>query len=498
MKICFLMQRRFAYIAHDLAVHLRNRHGIEEFCAYVVNRPSYRFLKGQQEIKYSSLLLDEDLHREAEKTKLDLDYINFLEKEFGMPNLWPYVEIDRVVRLNQLVREYPMDTSKYTHEEMMVQIQVRAKAIITMLERERPDYLFCTVVAGIGSLLLFNIAKKMGIKARMIMPTKVGTRYTISSSYENFTEIDMEFDRLKKSGERAGNYEQAERVLAEFRRNPQTYAKIINHYLRRAKSVRQFDFLLPSKLKVYFRWLFGRIKYFLSEEDRRDYTYIKTLPKIKDQIWRKLRALRGVGDLYDKIDPEHEDFAYFPLHLEPEAVLHLYGYRYTNQLEVIKQVARSLPIHFKLYVKDHPRMVGFRPRRYYRELKKIPNVKLLDPQINTLQFLARAKLVTVITGSVGWEALQLRVPVITFGGVFFNKLSMVRHCDSYEKLSDIIKEQLENFQYREEEIVNYIGLILQRSVFIDLIHLWHRESDRKKKRQELIVLADFIAAHIKK
>lgn len=496
MKICFFLQRRFAYIGHDLAVNLKNRHGIENFCAYVLGRPSYRFLTSQKEINYTSLLLDEDLHAKAKGEKLDLGYIKFLEKEYGIPNLWPYIEVDRVIRFNQLVREYPMEATKYSHEEMMTLIQVRAKAIIAMLEKEMPDYLFCTVVGGIGGLLLFNIAKKMGVKVRMIMPSKIGTSYTISGTYDSFTEIDKEFDSIMAAGRRVENYDKAKTVLDEFRANPTHYAKMTGFYLNRARQIKQLDFLLPSKMKRYLVWLFGRIQYYFQYQDKYDYIYIKTLPKIKDQVVRKLRAVHGVHDLYDTIDPDNEDFAFFPLHMEPETTLLLFAYRYTNQIEVIKQVAKSLPIHFKLYVKEHPRMVGFRTRAYYQELKKIPNVKLVDPQVSSLQLAAKSKLVTVITGSVGWEALQLKIPVITFGGVFFNKLSMVKRCDSYDRLSDIVKEQLENFYYHEEEIVNYIGLILKHSVFVDLRHLWHRESNEQKKRKDLAVLADLIANHI--
>lgn len=497
MKICFLLQRRFAFLGHDLAVNLKTKHGIEEFCGYVINRPSYRFLKEQKEINYSSLLLDEDLHHQAKEEKLDLDYIKFLEKEYGLPNLWPYIEVDRVIRFNQMVREYPMDTPVYTHEEMMLQIQVRAKAIIAMLEKEKPDYLFCTVIGSLGGFLLYNIAKKMGVKVRLILPTRVGARYTISGTYDSFTEVDKEFDQLKADGNKVENYDEAKKVLDDFRDDPKTFAPIINFYLGRTGRVKQLDFLLPSKLKKYLIWFFGRIKYFISEEDKHDFSYIKVLSKIKDQIIRKLRNVRGVSDLYDGINPGKEDFAFFPLHLEPEVVLHLYGYHYTNQLEVIRQVARSLPIHFKLYVKDHPRMIGYRTRRYYKELKKIPNVKLVDPKVSSLQLIPKSKLVTVITGSVGWEALQLKKPVITFGNVFFNKLSMVKRCDSYEKLSNIVKQQLEDFKYNEEEIINYIGLILKHSAEIDLTHLWFREPDRKKKREKLKVLADLIANHVK-
>lgn len=497
MKVCFLLQRRFAYIGHDLAVHLKNRHGITDFCGFAVTRPSYRFLMSQKEIDYSALLLDEDLHLQAKKEKLDLEYIKYLEKEYGLPNLWPYIEVDRILRFNQLVREYPMDTPVYSHEDYMKMVQVRAKAIIEMLEKQRPDYLICSAIGGTGHLLLYHIAKKMGVKVLMIMPTKTGTRYLLSESFTSFTEVDKEFDQLKQSGQRVDNYEEAKKFLEDFRSKPKSYAKMIDFYLKRASWIKQFDFITPGKLKRYFKWLFGVISNYFKYPDKNDYSYVHLLPKIKDQVVRKFRNLRGVEDLYDKIDPENEDYVFFPLHLEPEITLLLYAARYTDQVHVIKQIARSLPMHYKIYVKDHPRMVGFRKRSYYKELKKIPNLKLVDPKVKSPGLMKHSKLVTVITGSAGWEALMLKKPVVSLGGVFFNKLSMTKRCDSYEKLSDVIKDQLENFEYNEEELINYLGLILRHTVEIDLRHLWHRESDKEKKRRELIPLADLIAKHIK-
>ena len=42
-----------------------------------------------------------------------------LEKEYGIPNLWPYLYIDRVLMNGQLVREYPYNKTTLSHEDMM-------------------------------------------------------------------------------------------------------------------------------------------------------------------------------------------------------------------------------------------------------------------------------------------------------------------------------------------------------------------------------------------
>ena len=65
MKICFLLQRGFALIGHALAQILQDKHGINEFCGYVYLRSSYDFLVSQPDVKYTKLLLDEDIHNQS-------------------------------------------------------------------------------------------------------------------------------------------------------------------------------------------------------------------------------------------------------------------------------------------------------------------------------------------------------------------------------------------------------------------------------------------------
>ena len=142
MKGCFILQRRFAYIGHNIAVFLKEKYGVNDFCGFVLQRPSYNFLKSQTEITYSKLLLEEDIHKDYKNVKLDINYLRWLEKEYGIPNLWPYLTVDRVVMSNQLVREYPYDKSPYTHEEMLKILQVKARAIIDFLEKEKQDFIF--------------------------------------------------------------------------------------------------------------------------------------------------------------------------------------------------------------------------------------------------------------------------------------------------------------------------------------------------------------------
>lgn len=495
IKAGFLLLRRFAYVGHAMALIFKKKYGVEKFCGFVRIRDSFEFLKSQKDISYAQLLLDEDIFKQYKQEPLDLNYIKYLEREYGIPNLWPYITADRLIRYNMLLREYPHNTPQFTQEEMMRILQVEAKAIIKFLEEEKPNFLFFSVIGDLGTMLFYYIAKKKGIKTFLIRNACVGKRFTITENYNVLSYVEKSFEDIQRNAEAYQNHiEQANTFLKNFREKPSPYSSIVTPKARPINRKRQFAFLLPQKLIQSVIWFFKILYNHFTNKNSDDYSNIKPWHYVLDRLKRKMRVLIGFDDLYDEIDLQ-EDYVFFPLQHEPEASTMFYAPFYSDQLWVIKQIANALPLHYKLYVKEHPAMFGFRPRRYYKELKKIPNVKLVKPTITSFDLMQNAKLVTAITGTAGWEATLLKKPVITFGDAFYNKLPMIKRCRAIEDLPHLIKTQLENFHYDEQSLVHFIAAIMKESAEVDLIQLWHVEGGgyMEKKEKELVSLVDLIA-----
>ncbi|MEK7598938.1 MAG: hypothetical protein AAB474_00595 [Patescibacteria group bacterium] len=495
MKACLLLQRRFAYVGHAMAAVLRKKYGVQDFCGYVYQRDSLNFLKTQKEINYAELLLDEDIHKQYKDEPLDLNYLRWLEKEYGIPNLWPYIEIDRVVRRGQLVREYPYDRPKYSHEEMMRILQVKARAMIKFLERQKPDFVLLSVIVDIATLLMYHAAKKMGIKTLFIQTTRVGARYSLTTNHGNLSYIsDMFSDLQKNPMPEIKEIKMAQAFLEEFRANPRPHSTTDSPKKRPIGRKNQFKFLRPENIARSLVWNFKIIYDYLINPHKDDFEVIKPWHYFIDKIKRKLRVLIGFNDLYDAPDLE-EDFAFFPMHLEPEMSISLFAPFYTDQLWLIKQIARSLPIACKLYVKEHPAMFGYRTRRFYKELKKIPNVRLVDPSLESFPITKNAKLIITINSTAGWEAVLLKKPAVTFGNVFYNALPMAKKCAAIEDLPHIVKEQLENFNYSEPALINLIAAIYKESADLDLVQIWDIEggSNMEKKQKVVEPFVDYLA-----
>lgn len=498
MKICFLLQSRFAHVGHAMALALKNRYGVSDFCGYVYSRSSMEFLTSQKEITYTKLLLDEEVHERYKNEPLDLSYLKLLEQEYGIPNLWPFIEIDRVLRYGLFVREYPHDTSSYTHKELLRLTQVYAKAITRFLDEEKPDVLIFAVIGTLSTMLLYHIAKKRGIKTLFISTARIENQYTVTEDYKDLTYTQETFHALEKGTVHLPEFEEkARHFLRTFQKAPAPYNPNDTAMSRPTNRGRQFNFLSPKRLSHTLLWLVKPWWIYMRNRHKSDYTVIKPWHLIGDRLMRKMRVLRGYDDLYDKPNWS-EVYAFFPLQLEPEISHSLFAPFYTDYLWLAKQIAKSLPIDHTLYVKEHPAMFGYRTRRFYKELKKIPNLKLIQPTTTVFDLLSHAKLVVATTSTSAWEAVLLKKPAITLGDVFFNVLPMVKKCNAIQDLPKLIREHPTKFVYDEQSLIQMIAAIYKESASMDLVQIWDIEgaSDMNKIKKETAPFVDYLAVKL--
>ena len=215
-------------------------------------------------------------------------------------------------------------------------------------------------------------------------------------------------------------------------------------------------------------------------------TNINPLLFILYKLKYRYRMWRGLSHLYST--PEEEDYVFYPLHFEPEITTLVLSPFYFDQVALIRQIARSLPLHFKLYIKEHPAMIYHRSTSYYKELLKIPNVKLVDYNIKSVELIKKSKLITTISGTAGLEASLLAKPVITFGNIFYNSLSFVKRIHDIETLPELINKQIEYFNYDEKEMVNFVAAIFKDAIPFNFVSIWYEGDLQKIKGNKGVLL----------
>lgn len=132
------------------------------------------------------------------------------------------------------------------------------------------------------------------------------------------------------------------------------------------------------------------------------------------RIWADSRHLMRIARTRLS-DLAGRQFAFYPLHLEPETSLQGLSPEYFYQLSLIAAVSRDLPAGTILVVKEHMAAIGRRPRDFYAQIAEFKNVVLLDPTEFGLDCVRAANVTVTICSTAGFEAAVLGKPVIAFG-----------------------------------------------------------------------------------
>jgi len=118
-------------------------------------------------------------------------------------------------------------------------------------------------------------------------------------------------------------------------------------------------------------------------------------------------------------------YIYFPLHLQPESTT--IGYNateYIDQALCIEKIHEKLPLNFKIVIKEHPAQEDLyhRGKLFYKRISYLKNVIFANVADSSMELIKKSSIVATVTGTVGWEAIRLLKPVITFGNAYYNFL----------------------------------------------------------------------------
>lgn len=466
MKVYMLFNGNDSYYFHEMAIKFRDKYGVNEFAGLVQGRGPYEFLKEQNDINYQPLGLWQDIFNTYKYVEIDYEYLNKVEKEYGNPFLWLLVYPDRNLFFDRDLTAYINSFHKYTHEDALKLLQVFFKYIIKTIEDFQPDYVMMDNVSTMPHYILYQVAKKKNIPTLMLEYTRISNRYIIvDGPFEGFNKVLNLFEEILKREYKSPFEREAIDLVEEYRRR-----QIKPEYLITAeRSYKEFFSLRNQMRRIFRTFHYAREYYFGNYRD--DYIFKNKNPlrasyeEIKKLLRKKLYNIYG---FFEKPN-YNEDFIFFPLHFDPELATTVMAPYYINQITVIEALAKSIPVTFKLYVKEHPSMYpkGLRPIIFYERLRKIPNVKLIDPRVNSYELMKNCKGVVTITGTAGWEALMLRKPLITFGEPVYSKLSMVEKVNDIEKLPFLVKKMLDDHKHNEEELIAYVSALFELSFPLD-------------------------------
>jgi hypothetical protein len=140
--------------------------------------------------------------------------------------------------------------------------------------------------------------------------------------------------------------------------------------------------------------------------------------------------------------PWGEPHVLYALHAQPENTIDVYGSLNSNQMAVIELLSRMLPATHKLWVKEHKGGLTDRTLSWYRRIKALPNVRVIDPYEDIYRMIREADLVVTVAGTSAYEAALMGVPAVALSEVFFGPLLAYRPGPRSHPLEWNLKELL--------------------------------------------------------
>lgn len=161
----------------------------------------------------------------------------------------------------------------------------------------------------------------------------------------------------------------------------------------------------------------------------------------KKYVWRKIRfGWVSLSNLFeDDIRSSETINVLFPMHLRPESSTSVLSRYYEYDIEVLKNIAFSLPHNARLIVKEHKQALGTRDLSFYNYVLSLPNTYLLSPNFDLKPNINRFDALVTLTSTAGFEALCEGVPVLLLGRTFYSDYDGVISVDSFEKLNKELK-----------------------------------------------------------
>jgi hypothetical protein len=390
---------------------------------------------------------------------------NFFANDFS---LWEAVLADRRVIYGEFCKVKDDFFSRYTHEEIISLVCHSLCKIEEFINEVKPDYVFGFAPVTLLEVLTIKYCQVKNIKILLLRSSKVDDRIVF---YDNlyFLPSLITSKLLCEEYIESENLENAKIYLKKIQNS-----KITNY--EGAHDPRYF-FSNPSLISFFIGFL-SSIRVFIIKYKNINTRTDKHLPNpiinyYYNYVFKYFR-IKKLKNFYTKktlkIITESQNYGFFALHSEPEIALQLNGKIFTNQIDLVKNIALALPLNFKLLIKEHPRSYGLRGKNFYSDLIAIPNVELVDFNFSVSELIECSKIVFTISGNTGFEALIRKKPVIVFGlhDLTLFPQSMVRTVHNLFELTKNINDLLSNYDFDKNFTLKYLALIYKYSTSVNL------------------------------
>lgn len=355
------------------------------------------------------------------------------------------------------------------------------------LEKEKP-----TIIFGgdnrFGNLIPYYVSKKKNILYEIIYFSPiVSNSFVITKDKDGrLTEMEEYWNKNKNRKLTKEEFTTVNTYLQNIRNDQNYLTKVIN-----TSPKINFD-------KIKYALEMSK-KYFIVEG--KNTPYLRPWRGMKNYLLRMIRA--PISKLYYELPPPKERYIFFPLQVHMETTLLISNHQFFHQERLIEIISKNLPMGYKLYVKGHPGYIGGHELSLFQAIKKLPNVRIINPLINSKILIKEAAAVAVIFGTTGWESLILKKPVITFGINYYDNSGLTHKVKDLNKTYEIINKALTQKNFDEERLIRFVNSYFKTTytgkiAFTGIYHANASNGEQVLNEENLNKVLLSITNHLKK
>lgn len=363
--------------------------------------------------------------------KQDYEVCHWISTSEGADNYWSYVRVDsRLTTKHKSIKA--LQSYKYFYDKnfqqylLLVQrrgehwrdyFEVRNEFSILyyrfndLLDKHDPNLiLFANLPHEGADHILYSLAKLREINTLLFYQSLHPNKFFAMTNIKDFGDFQTV------------NVSKTNNIVPYIKPNL-FYMKDVNNKLDAEKSNLRHQ--LMYKLGSYHTKLNKLVEGIKEHGNDRIYSksfYRQANLRLNDIIYNK-----KISDTHLKQDDLNqlltsEKLIYVPLHLQPELTTSALGGIYEDQLNMI-EILSSETSDYTIVAKENPKQNSFqRKPLFFRRLAVLDNVEIANYDVNSTTLIEHSNLTATISGTAGWEALQLGKKCMVFGQAWYQTL----------------------------------------------------------------------------
>ena len=391
-----------------------------------VNRENY------SQLDSFALIIEKSLTHQP-----DIEYLKKLEETYAISSLSLTMIADRHFGDNEKLLNYT---------QKLALIELTFNYAIGLTDKYNYQFAWFESVGDFFSYIIYLVFKHRKIEISMIVHGQFPGKVAIANNEQLiWNKVESEISNIQNLSQ--PSYEEIKKAkifLEDYRQNlpvPTSFSK------------RSLPRISLSDLKNFIRWF----KDGFSQDKRYNIFYQSPVHIIWIKFRRILRAFRAKKIFDDIRKDDLGEYVFFPLHFQPEMTTLVCAPYCINQVAVIEDIAKSLPIGVRLIVKEHHGSIGRRRISDYLDIKKNWNVTLIGPAEDTMEIIKNSQAVVTINSTVGLQGFLLGIPVVTLARVGYDAGSSIirAHLVPRSELNKVLRSAIHSSP-KDQDILDFL------------------------------------------